>query len=776
MNDERKYWVECLYKIAVPVIELLAQDRLKRDFPAVDDRESGKTAAPTVYLEAACRTIYGIADYLETDAEDEDEKIRQEKLRKDARAAVHNLTEKTSKDYYCFWDGESYEPHQALVEASNIAFAILRAPVQLWEKLEERTKENLIRELRAVSHIRPVNNNWVLFSALVEAALYFMTGECDTMKVDYAFSDTDRHYKGDGFYGDGPSFAWDYYNSFVIHAAMVEVSSKLKHLFKFGGYGEQIYQKSLSRLKTFAAKLEQLIASDYTYAVFGRSSCAKLNSFNALAYLSSIDELGSIPYGRARNALTGVLKKFMSFKDLFDARGFMRVGLSGYQPDLAEGYFNRGSGYCFLTPFSVLRLRGSHPFWTERQEPTVWQKRWSDRDIKADVSRKFWLDTMLKIAAPVLENAAAGTLKKNMPHIKKIVNGSVSQVPDERGVSYLEAVGRTLCGVAPWLEVNLPDGEEKELQQKYRVIARNAIASVTDSRSPDFCVWRNPGSGFEPDQPLVDAAFFVQGLLRAKTALYDTLPEYVKANIVACLKQSAKIRPAQNNWLLFGAMVQLGLQVFDGVCDTADINYALLRHMERYLGDGVYGDGDNFAFDYYNSYVIHPMMLEIAEYAVKLIKWQDFGERVLEAERKRIARFAEVEERMIAPDGSYPPIGRSIVYRAAAFQSIALCALKDIKMENCSAGKIKNALSKVIDRCFVPDAFDKDGWLVPGLDGFQPELADSYITTGSLYLCSAVFLPLGISPDSEFWTASAEPTTWEDVWSGKNVSKDHARY
>jgi hypothetical protein len=29
-------------------------------------------------------------------------------------------------------------------------------------------------------------------------------------------------YKGDGFYGDGPDFHWDYYNSFVIQPMLLE--------------------------------------------------------------------------------------------------------------------------------------------------------------------------------------------------------------------------------------------------------------------------------------------------------------------------------------------------------------------------------------------------------------------------------------------------------------------------------------------------------------------------------------------------------------------------
>lgn len=53
-----------------------------------------------------------------------------------------------------------------------------------------------------------------------------------------------------------------------------------------------------------------------------------------------------------------------------------------------------------------------------------------------------------------MQNLADGTLKKNFPF------ESLSTDPDRREVSYLEAVGRTLCGIAPWLELGADETEE----------------------------------------------------------------------------------------------------------------------------------------------------------------------------------------------------------------------------------------------------------------------------------------------------------------------------
>ncbi len=47
-------------------------------------------------------------------------------------------------------------------------------------------------------------------------------------------------------------------------------------------------------------------------------------------------------------------------------------------------------------------------------------------------ARAYWLETMLKIADPVLKNLAAGTLKQNMP---------TSFHPDRAEYMHLEALG-----------------------------------------------------------------------------------------------------------------------------------------------------------------------------------------------------------------------------------------------------------------------------------------------------------------------------------------------
>ena len=73
-----------------------------------------------------------------------------------------------------------------------------------------------------------------------------------------------------------------------------------------------------------------------------------------------------------------------------------------------------------------------------------------------------------------------------------------------------------------------------------------------------------------------------------------------------------------------------------------------------------------------------------------------------------------------------------------------------------------------------PGTYDENGWLRIGLAGHQPSLGETYISTGSLYLCANAFLPLGLPAADRFWAAPDAPWTARKVWGGDNFAADHA--
>ena len=141
--------------------------------------------------------------------------------------------------------------------------------------------------------------------------------------------------------------------------------------------------------------------------------------------------------------------------------------------------------------------------------------------------------------------------------------------------------------------------------------------------------------------------------------------------------------------------------------------------------------------------------------------------------RRRAARYASILERLINRDGSYPVMGRSSAYRFGAFQSLAQAALnKELELPTA---QVRCALTAVIGKVMsYPDVFDGDGWLNIGVCGEQPSLGEYYISTGSLYLCCAVFLPLGLPRSDEFWSGDDRPWTARRIWGGEDMPQDHS--
>jgi hypothetical protein len=373
--------------------------------------------------------------------------------------------------------------------------------------------------------------------------------------------------------------------------------------------------------------------------------------------------------------------------------------------------------------------------------------------------RDHWVALARRLADPVLTNLAGETLKARMP-VEQLEGAG------RETVTHLEALGRLLAGIAPWLELDADDTAEGRLRARYADLARRAIGRSVDPRSKDSLNFTKGG------QPLVDAAFLAQGLLRAPRALRASLDADTRRDLVAALESTRAILPGASNWLLFSATVEAALAKLDASWDRMRVDYAVRQHDQWYKGDGTYGDGPELHWDYYNSFVIHPMLVDVLEACgTEVPAWKDLAGRV----DRRARRYAAVLERLIAPDGSFPAVGRSLAYRCGAFHLLAQTALRHALPEQVSPAQVRGALSAVIRRTMeAPETFDAQGWLRIGLCGHQPGVGERYISTGSLYLCSVALLPLGLPASDPFWSAPAQPWTSVRAWSGQAFPIDHA--
>jgi hypothetical protein len=384
--------------------------------------------------------------------------------------------------------------------------------------------------------------------------------------------------------------------------------------------------------------------------------------------------------------------------------------------------------------------------------------------------RKFWVSLMQKIATPVLNNLSAGTLKANMP---LEVSEAWDNVGRDKSAAYLEAFARLLVGIAPWLALPADDTEEGKLRKDFVKKAQLSIINCVNPQSPDYFLWKDD---FEPTakrgQPLVDAAYLAQAFIKAPKVLWDPLPATTKAQVIKEFTKLRSIIPPFNNWLLFTAMIETFFSSIGEVYDPLRINMAIRKIQEWYIGDGWYSDGTHFHFDYYNSFVIHPMLHEIM---AVMVKKDQVNLSDQELALKRMQRYGDILERFISPEGTYPAFGRSITYRVGVFQALSLLSLENKLPEHIKPAQVRSALTAVMKRMFTnQDVFDKQGWLTLGYAGHQPNIAEGYSNTGSMYITSLVFLPLGLPATDTFWTAPYTQWSSAKAWSGKPFKQDHA--
>ena len=366
------------------------------------------------------------------------------------------------------------------------------------------------------------------------------------------------------------------------------------------------------------------------------------------------------------------------------------------------------------------------------------------------MNRADFLNKMVRMATPVLDAASKGELRKKM---------TVEQKPGAGRENFagLEAVARLINGMSPWFEAEICDAGERELRDKLLDKARLAISGQVDPLSDDFTDYTKYGGRFS--QILVDTAFLAQLMLRAPNALWQQLPQGTKENVIKLFEAARQITPGTNNWMLFSTEVELQYGKVTGNCAERVIMQYFNMLDSWYFGDGWYGDGPHFATDYYNSLVIHPMLLDLCDNGPDLLPAGSM-DKIL----SRAQRHGEVLENLVTPDGTYIATGRSLAYRCGVFHLLAQLLWQKRLPASISEATAREVLYTVAEKTLTDESYKEDGFLNIGINKSQPNIGETYICTGSLYMASAVFLPLGRASSDEMWTAKAEPWTQRSIW------------
>lgn len=390
-------------------------------------------------------------------------------------------------------------------------------------------------------------------------------------------------------------------------------------------------------------------------------------------------------------------------------------------------------------------------FKKEEEEPFF------DEKVPVWEDRIFWVETLQKIALPVLINVKKDSLRKSMLLESSSVEG--------KKFAYLEAFARVFNGIAPWLELGPDESEEGRLREKYIYLTIEAISVAVNPKKNDYIFYS------EPKQSLVDMALFAQGLLRSKNQIWLNLPMDVQAKIIEELKNTRLIAPYDNHWLLYTSMIEAALLEFTGECDKERLLYAIHKFRDEwYIGDAIYCDGPEYTSNYFNSIFIHPLLNDIL---MVMRKYGLSDGEFLDIQLMRSSRLASQLERLISPEGTYPIVGKSMAYRCAIFHTLSQVSLFKILPRNILPAQVRSAMTKVLRNLFEGNQnFTNGNWLILGLNGHQVDIAEKDINTGSLYICCSIFLALGLDSNDPFWSDEFAEWTSLKAWSGHVTQKD----
>lgn len=378
---DRDYWVGQAYKMARPVLENMAHGKLQQNMltefsPSFDNRNR-----KVVFMETFGRLMAGIAPWLALPDDGSDEAQQRKQLRDWALASYRNAVDPSSPDYLCWGVSD-----QNLVDAAYIAESFLRAYDTLWQPLDSLTKRRYFQEFQRLRRIDPPYTNWLLFASTIESFLAKAGGGCDNFRVNMACRKVEEWYVGDGWYADGPVFAFDYYSSYVFHAMYLEtlqamIDAKVNTRIDYNKY----FDRALKRAQKYAIILERFISPEGTFPVIGRSTPYRLAAMQPLALLAWYQKMPKeLSNGQVRAALTQVMHRMFDHQNNYNQKGFLTIGFCGSQPETADWYTNNGSLYMTSLSFMPLGLPANHPFWTDAPQPWTQVKAWNGKPFPKD--------------------------------------------------------------------------------------------------------------------------------------------------------------------------------------------------------------------------------------------------------------------------------------------------------------------------------------------------------------------------------------------------------
>ena len=244
----------------------------------------------------------------------------------------------------------------SIVDAGTIALALRLLPEAFVASLDADVVDALAQWLRAHAVAETPDNNWVVFRLSIASQLRRMglTDAALDELVTHSRRRLDDWYDpATGWYSDGDSRTFDYYNAFEFHV----VPPLIAHLD--GDSAALVLYRE--RLDTFLVSLSELIDAHGLPVYVGRSLTYRFAIAAPFALAALIGTDGAVARERAILARS-MVSTFLD-RGAIDEHGLLLRGWYSAQPELAQEYSGPAAAYFAGRVFIALLLAQNHEFW-----------------------------------------------------------------------------------------------------------------------------------------------------------------------------------------------------------------------------------------------------------------------------------------------------------------------------------------------------------------------------------------------------------------------------
>ncbi|WP_034270506.1 DUF2264 domain-containing protein [Actinospica robiniae] len=255
---------------------------------------------------------------------------------------------------------------QPMVEAASIALGLHETRAWLWEKLAPDVQERVTRWLGGFIGNHTWPNNWMLFQTISEEFLASVGADHRDDEIVRGLDALEGWYVGDGWYTDGRTSEFDYYNAWALHLYPL-MWTRIADGGARGARAVEAREVYRSRLRRFLEDYPKFIGGDGAPMHQGRSLTYRFGAAAPL-WVGELFDCTPLSPGETRRAASGIAKHFID-RGAVNAQGLLSLGWYGEHLPTVQPYSGPASPYWASKAFLGLLLPSDHRVWTAVEEP-----------------------------------------------------------------------------------------------------------------------------------------------------------------------------------------------------------------------------------------------------------------------------------------------------------------------------------------------------------------------------------------------------------------------